>query len=62
MKVWIVSQAWEGEIIEVFGDEAAAYALVRRIALEPNHRPTTVEEWEVTLTHGEQAGQLSSSQ
>ena len=56
-----MTQAWEGEIIEVFGDEAAANALVRQITSEPNHRPTTIEEWDVTLAPVEQAGQPSQS-
>jgi len=45
--VWIVTQAWQGEILGVFAAEADANRLVATIQAAPNHRPTTVEAHDV---------------
>jgi len=58
MKAWIVTQAWEGEILGVFGEEALAAKLLERIESVPGHKPTCIEEHEVVLRQVEQAGQV----
>jgi len=55
MKVWILTQAWEGEIVGVFGDEESAEVELQQILGDPTHRPTAIQEWEVTLKQVEQA-------
>ena len=50
MTVWIVTQAWEGEILGVFDDADAARQLLQQIQADPQHRPVSIEEWDVTRT------------
>jgi hypothetical protein len=45
--VYIVTQAWEGEILGVFWRETDASVFVEQICSDPDHKPTMIEMYPV---------------
>lgn len=50
MKVYVVTRAWEGEILGIYLSEAAADAECASVRARDPRTPVTVEDHEITLT------------